>query len=116
MQFLYHNKNVQKIMEDSKLLQGKVGNEIGKNIKRRINQLLSVKNFYEYLTVLRYGSPHSLNGELKGCYALSVSPNYRLIVKPNSDNFDMEGFKIVKEIYIEGVVDYHGRKYEWIIP
>lgn len=116
MQFLYHNKNVQKIMQDPKLLQGKVGLEISKNVKRRLNQLESSFDFYYYLKNVRFGNPHPLKGDMKGNYSLSISPNYRLIVKPISNNKDIASFKDKKEIYIEGVVDYHDGKYEWIIP
>ena len=108
MQFLYHNKNVQKIMEDPKLLQGKVGLEIGKNVKRRLNHLASSPDFYYYLINVKFGNPHPLSGDLKGYYALSVSPNYRLIVEPISNNRNIESFKDKNEIYIEGVVEYHG--------
>ena len=116
MQFLYYDKNVQKIIEDSKLLQGKVGLEIGKSIKRKLNQLKVSKDFYYYLTKIGLGNPHPLKGDMKGCYALSVSPNYRLIVEPNSDYANIQSFQNNKEIYIKGVVEYHGGKYEWIIP
>lgn len=109
MQFLYYDKNVQKILEDPKLLQGKIGLEIGKNVKRRLNQLEATESFYYYLNYVKFGNPHPLHGNMEGCYALSVTPNYRLIVEPTSNNKD-------KKIYIKGVVDYHDGKYEWIIP
>ncbi len=116
MQFLYHNKSVQKIMENPKLLQGKVGLEFAKSIIRKMNHLAISDNFYYYLTKIKFGNPHSLSGDMKGCYALSISPNYRLIVKPNSNAKNIESLKNKKEIFIEGVVEYHDGKYEWIIP
>ena len=50
MQFEYKDEKVQKILCDAKKLQRKVGLEIGREIKQRMNQLEAANNFNEYLT------------------------------------------------------------------
>lgn len=116
MKFEFSNKKVQKIMEDSNILKGKVGLEIGKGIIKRLNQLESTNNFYEYLTCVGLGKPHPLNGDLDTCYGIHVSANYRLVVKPVTNSLDLESLKKCEIIDIKGVLDYHGGKNEWIIP
>lgn len=116
LQIEYHDEKVRKIMCDAKLFQRKVNLEIAKTIKKRINQLQATDNFNEYLTKVALGRPHSLEGELKGCFAISITPNYRLIVEPLETKLDMESLKECKKINLKGVLEYHGGKYEWIIP
>lgn len=116
MQLLFFDKKVQKILGDNKLLQRKVGLEIGKKTKQRLEQLEASDNFSMYLTELRFGKPHLLDGNLSNCYSISVSANYRLIVEPIGTKLDIESLKDCKEINIKGVLDYHDGKNEWIIP
>ena len=54
------------------------------------------------------GIPHPLSNKLKDYYAIRITGNYRLIVRPESLSSD--------KIIIKGVLDYHGDKNEWIIP
>lgn len=116
MQLIYSNNKVQKIIEDPSKLQKTVGFEIGRNVKKRLNQLESANNFNEYLTRIHLGKPHPLEGELEKCFGISVTVNYRLIIEPIADSLDMESLKECKILDIKGVVEYHGKKYEWIIP
>lgn len=116
MQIEFHDEKVQKIMCDAKLLKRKINLEIARTVKRRINQLEATDNFNEYLTKVAFGKPHSLEGSLKGCFAISVTHNFRLIVEPLETKLDMESLKECKKINIKGVLEYHVGKYEWIIP
>ena len=116
MQFKYDNLKVEKIITDTKVLQKKVGLEIGKSIKKRLNHLEAADNFNEYLTKIGLGNPHPLSGSLGGCYSISVTANYRLVVEPESNSLDMESLKVCKNIIIKGVLEYHDGKNEWIIP
>ncbi|MEG1705160.1 MAG: hypothetical protein RR290_01115 [Clostridia bacterium] len=97
-------------------MQKKVGLEIGKKIKQRMNQLESAENFNQYLTKICFGNPHLLEGNLKSCYGLSITSNYRMIVEPIEAELDIESLKKCKKLNIKGVLDYHGGKNEWIIP
>lgn len=47
-----------------------------------------------------------------------LSANYRIIIKPVSDDLSAESLKVCDTLIIEGVIDYHGKgsKHSWIIP
>ena len=116
LQFEFRDNKVNKILNDAKTLQRKVGLEIGKKVRQRMNQLQSAKNFNEYLTKVQIGKPHQLEGEFSRCFAISITANYRLIVEPLNTNLDLESLKKCEVLDIKGVLDYHGGKNEWIIP
>ena len=116
MQLKYQYEKVRKILCDAKTLQKKVGLEIGKTIKKRLNQLESADNFNQYLTKIALGKPHPLQGNLEKCYGISITANYRIVVEPLETELDIESLKNCKILNIKGVLDYHGGKNEWIIP
>ena len=116
MQFEYQDEKVRKILCDAKTLQRKVGLEFGKQIKKRMNQIEATDNFNEYLTIVRFGNPHPLEGNLDKCFGIGITGNYRIVVEPLETELDMESLKDFKKINIKGVLDYHGGKNEWIIP
>lgn len=55
---------------------------------------------------------------MKGLYSLTVSANYRLIIKPKNEDYSAESLINCDTFIIEGVIDYHGKgsKRNWIIP
>lgn len=116
MQFVYENEKVQKILCDGRMLQRKVGLEIGKSVKRRMNELSASGNFNEYLTTIRLGKPHPLTGNLSNCYAINITANFRMVVEPLETELDIESLKQCKILNIKGVLEYHDGKNEWIIP
>lgn len=116
MQFEYKDEKVRKILCDDKLLQRKVGLEMGRKIKQRMNQLKAVDNFNQYLTKIALGKPHPLEGNLDKCFGISITANYRIVVEPLETELDIESLKNCKMLNIKGVLDYHGGKNEWIIP
>ena len=107
MEIQFDNQKVQKIMTDMKLLTSKIGLAMAKTVKQRYNQIEACENFNQYMTI-GLGIPHPLNHELKNCYGIRITGNYRLVVKPESLGS--------KKILVKGVLDYHGNKNEWIIP
>lgn len=116
MQFEYQDEKVRKILCDAKLLQRKVGPEIGKKVKQRMNQLEAAENFNQYLTKIGFGKPHPLVGDLDKCYGIYITANYRMVVEPLETELDMESLKNCKLLNIKGVLEYHDGKNEWIIP
>ena len=116
MQLVYQDEKVQKIFCDHNELQKKIHVEIGRKVKRRLNELQAYENFYSYLTTFGLGRPHQLKGEFSNCFGIDITKNYRLIVEPLCENLDMDSLKECKTIKIKGVVDYHGEKNNWIIP
>ncbi len=116
MQFEYQDEKVRKILCDAKVLQRKVGLEIGKKVKQRVNQLKAAENFNQYLTKIGFGKPHPLVGDLDKCYGIYITANYRMVVEPLQTELDMESLKNCKLLNIKGVLEYHDGKNEWIIP
>lgn len=116
LQFEYKDDKVRKILCDVKLLQRKVGLEMGRKIKQRMNQLKAADNFNQYLTKIPLGKPHPLEGNLDKCFGISITANYRIVVEPLETELDIESLKNCKTLNIKGVLDYHGGKNEWIIP
>ena len=115
MQPEIENQKLEKILNDSKKLIKEVGIDMAKMIKRRLNEMKASPNFKAYLDY-NIGNPHLLTGNFSGCYGISLSKNYRLIVEPKVNNNTVEELKECKIVNIKGVVDYHGKKDEWLIP
>lgn len=116
MLLIFNNDDVQKIIENPTKLKRKIGLELGKMLKRRLNILEATDNFNEYLLKVGLGKPHPLTGNLDNCYGIFISKNYRLVVEPMIKNMDMESLKECKVLNIKGVLEYHDGKNEWIIP
>lgn len=115
MEINYEDKKVEILFDDFNLMKRKIGEEITRLIKKRYNQLKAADTFDDFL-LTKLGSPHSLTGDKKGCYAISVNKNLRLIVKPITKDLSSESLKECKEIIIKGVEDYHGSKVTTYIP
>lgn len=94
-----------------------IGSELTRSVKNRYDQIVSFPSFLS-LKQAGFGKIESLAGDLKGSYSLRVSANYRLIVKPKTNDISAESLGSCDTLIIEGVVDYHGKgkKSSWIIP
>lgn len=114
MQISY-DKSIQKYFLDYSKMKKKIGEEFTKSVKKRIDQLSASDSFSDYLS-FRIGKPHPLEGNLSECYGIHISANYRLVVEPIADDLSPESLKVCDSIEVKGVQDYHGKKYEWIIP
>ncbi len=114
MQIDYENPKVEKIFNDFNEMKKKIGNDLVIIIKKRLNQLSAAEDFSSYLS-LRLGKPHPLDHDLKGYFAISLTGNIRLIVRPDTTSLDKDKLKECKTVYIKGVVDYHGKKNKWFI-
>jgi proteic killer suppression protein/toxin YoeB len=111
----YANNAVSKYFMDFGLMGKKKGMDMAKAVKRRFDQLRAADTFLDFLS-LGLGKPHQLTANLNGRYGISVTGNVRLIVRPVVERLDSASLGTCKTIIIEGVVDYHGTKIEWIIP
>lgn len=56
-------------------LQKRVG-PLSRTIKLRIDQMRAASNYIEYQSI-GLGKPHHLEGDLKGCFAVNLTANYR---------------------------------------
>ncbi len=111
----YDNQLTTKIFGDFNLMKKKLGMDRARATKRRLDQLRASINFSVYLTT-GLGRPHPLSGNLKGYYGVYLTGNVRLIVKPNVKSLEPEALRECDTVIIKGVMDYHGRKNEWLIP
>lgn len=93
-----------------------IGFELTRAVKKRYDQLKAANNFSLYLST-GLGKPHALVGE-NGCYGVHITANWRLVIKPLTDDLSPESLKKCDTIQIKGVVDYHGKgaKNNWLIP
>ena len=105
MEIEYYNQKIEKIIRDVQTLTETIGFEMAKTVKKRLNQIEATTDFQE-LMKNNLGHPHPLKGDLKAYYGIGITGNYRLVVKPKNN----------KIIIVRGVIDYHGDKYNWIIP
>ncbi|NLL47846.1 MAG: hypothetical protein GX249_04605 [Firmicutes bacterium] len=102
------------IGNDAQDLKRKAG-QLSKPIKLRIDQIRAAANYLEYQSI-GLGNPHLLDGDFKGCFAVSVSKNYRLIGRLCVEDLSPESLEQCDKVVLEGVVDYHGKANCWIIP
>ena len=98
MQPEIENQKLEKILNDSKKLIKEVGIDMAKMIKRRLNEMKASPNFKAYLDY-NIGNPHLLTGNFSGCYGISLSKNYRLIVEPKVNNNTVEGYTTLQTLY-----------------
>lgn len=115
MELKFENRVVAKYFNDFHLIKRKIGLQSARQIKKRYDQLGAAPNFSIYLNT-GFGKPHSLSGDLKGCYGISIDGNVRLVVRPGTKDLDPASLKTCDSVIIKGVVNYHGRKKEWLFP
>lgn len=122
MEFDYKNNTVEKLFIDlynvsgSKNLMKKEIGDLTVAVKKRCNQL-KASDTYAIFAKTGLGKPHSLEGrEFENCIAISITGNVRIIIKPIPPDLSANALAICKKIEIIGVVDYHGRKTNWLIP
>ncbi|NLO19417.1 MAG: hypothetical protein GX121_06005 [Ignavibacteria bacterium] len=115
MEIKYENNKVEKYFNDFALMSKDKGVHLAKSAKKHYNLLKASENFYSYISY-NYGKPHLLSGNLKGYYGVRLSANIRLIIKPEAVSLQDQALKNCKTVIIKGVMDYHGKKIEWIIP
>lgn len=115
MEITYDNSRVERLFSDFNKMKKKTDAVFTKLVKRRFDQLLAFDTFADCLRA-RFGNPHALSGDKKGCYGINVTANKRLIVCPVSEDLSLESLKKCKKIVIKGVEDYHGSKTTSYIP
>lgn len=115
MQISYANDNVKKHFVNYELMQRKIGKDITRAVKKRINELTASENMDIYIST-GLGKPHVLSGDLKGYISISLTANYRLIIKPVFEGKEVIEFRVCKIAEVKGVDDYHGGgKSNWLI-
>ena len=120
---MYEDDSVKELFEDlcqiqmpKGLMKKLIGVELTRLVKKRYDQLKAADNFYIFLST-GLGKPHALKA-MDGCYGVHVNANWRLVIKPITDDTSLNALKKCDTVQIKGVVDYHGKgaKNNWIIP
>ena len=114
MQIIYESKSVEKYFTDVGLLSRAIGRDAARILIKRINALKAANNV-DILLRTGLGKPHFLTGDLRGHIGITLTGNYRLIVRPVTDDLTAESLKICNIICVKGVGDYHGSKNNWLI-
>ncbi|HBI73656.1 MAG TPA: hypothetical protein DDY59_10740 [Lachnospiraceae bacterium] len=117
MHFTYKDKKLKKSIEenDYSWISKTIGMQMTKTFKKRILQIKASDNFAIYLRT-GLGKPHPLEGDLNGCYGISITGNFRLVIEPVTELYDFESLSKCDTVLVKGVTDYHGGKYNWILP
>ena len=108
MEIEFADKKLQKMCEDEKFANKKIGSVCLKKLKTRISDILAAESVSE----LNAGEPHPLSRKREGQYAITICGGLRLIFVPannptplnESNNIDWQN--VTKIIIIE-IVDYH---------
>jgi proteic killer suppression protein/toxin YoeB len=103
------------VLHSKGLLCKAIGFDLARQIKKRYDQIRAFNSFYGFQQS-GYGRVESLSGNLKGYYSVRLSSNYRLIIKPKSVDLSAYSLKECDTVIIKGVIDYHGRGNNWLIP
>ncbi|MBP1153295.1 MULTISPECIES: hypothetical protein [unclassified Paenibacillus] len=109
MEIRFENDTQKEFYESEKLLRREYG-ELARAIARRLVQIKAYESVRQLLNT-GLGKPHMLTGEYDKCIAISVSANYRLIIKPEYPeytDFAKLDLSIVTVVTIMEVTDYHG--------
>jgi len=115
MEFEYDNDYVKKLFSDFQLMKKKTDGTFTKLVKKRCDQLRAFDTFADFF-VSKLGKPHRLSGDRSDFYAVHITGNKRLIIKPLSENLSPDSLKKCRKILIKGVEDYHGSKTKSYIP
>jgi plasmid maintenance system killer protein len=106
----YVSNKLKKQLADPKEVARRYG-QLARKINQRHEELKSADN----LSILRLfpaAGCHELTGDKKGCLAVNVSGNYRLIFKPNHDPLPCKedgglNWEKVTAVTIVEIDDYH---------
>lgn len=109
MDLEFANPRHEKLVNDPDALSKKYDGK-GQHVSDEILGTINVLHAAEALSdVPRSYSPHPLQGNYKGFFAVDVTKTHRVIFKPNDgDNFQIDNFKSIKRVVIVEIYkDYH---------
>lgn len=104
MEIHYSSTKQEKILTDVRLLKKYYSKDYVK-ISNRLSELRIANNLNEIPDVPP-PRRHKLKGDLKDCWGIDYSKNYRIIIKPVGE-FDINDLTSISEILIVDFDDYH---------
>lgn len=110
MEIIFANKQLEKEMNDDKLMTRRYGDQLAKKIRRRLDDLVATVAL-EGMKALG-GQCEELSGNRAGQLSLRLDKNYRLIFAPADEPPAVKpdggiDWNNVLSVAIIGVVDYH---------
>lgn len=106
----YSNKNAEKLCNDVKLANRKLGNNVAVKLFQRLQWLAKAPNLDFFNSAYKFLRLHKLSGEYDGMYALDITKQYRLIFYPSDDNgvpnCDID-FKAISVVMIQEVSKHY---------
>lgn len=109
MELTYKSDKLQKLCEDSiynRELVKKYGIEVANKLPRRIKELRAFNSLNDVPTSLPYRR-HKLGGDLKDCFAVNITGQYRLIFRQKENNIIIEDLREIKKIEIMEVSKHY---------
>lgn len=109
MELTYKTNKLQKLCEDptcKKELVKKYGVEVADKLPRRVKELKAFNSLNDVPTSLPYRR-HKLSGDLKECFAVNITGQYRLIFRQKENNIIIEDLREIKEIEIMEVSKHY---------
>lgn len=104
MEIHYSSTKQEKILTDIRLLKKYYSNNYTK-IMNRLSELRLANNLNEIPDVPP-PRRHKLKGNLKNCWGIDYSKNYRIIIQPVGV-YDINDLNTIKQILIVELEDYH---------
>ena len=109
MKLTYKTNKLQKLCEDpssNRELVKKYGAEVANKLPRRIKELKAFNSLNDVPPSLPYRR-HKLSGDLKDCFAVNITGQYRLIFRQKENNIITEDLREIKEIEIMEVSKHY---------
>jgi proteic killer suppression protein len=103
MEVKYADKKLEKLCTDEREM-WKHRSDIASKLKLRVNALHNARNLGHLVELDPLGRWHKLAANLSGLWAGSVSPNKRILIRPDGDVPDVDAATIT---VIEIGEDYH---------
>lgn len=104
MNIKYSDSRMERILTSRRLIGKKYGH-IQPSLENRLSELRAAR----YLADITCEPPprrHKLTGDYDGCWSVSVSKNWRIVLQPIGD-FDLNDLTTITAMKIISIEDYH---------
>lgn len=111
MNLEFKSKKLKKLCEDPKAAQKELGPQIGIKLTLRVNEFRAAKNLNDIVKNSAVNGFHSLNGDRKEEFAVTLKHPHRLVfsIKSGETNLEDITYNDIEFIKVEEVTDYHGK-------
>ena len=112
MEIRFKNKRMAEVLNDYNKSIASFGKAVGKKVHLRLQQMTAVNNLSE-MNITPGIRCHPLKGKQMGEYGITLTGNYRLIIKPDYEVIPKKkdgGVDLIKieKVIVLNVEDYHG--------